>query len=102
MSLEDVCSYIDENRSLQTAEIISTECYCEPAGAVTHRFLVFELRRPRRKATWLRLDRRRGEGVSLPRFLTLSGVTKANDRVRAGYIQLNIQLKIDARSLLSP
>lgn len=79
--LESLCSKIDNPGSLQTAEIISTECYRERAGLVTHKFLVLELRRPGRKVGWLRLDRRRGVGVSLSRFVGLSGVTKPNDRV---------------------
>lgn len=82
LSLADVCNYIDDHRSLQTAEIVSTECYSQPAGAVTHRFIILELRRQGRKDVWLRLDRRRGENVSLFRFLAVSGITKANDRVR--------------------
>lgn len=82
LSLADVCSHIDDHPSLQAAQIISTECYAMPAGAVTHRFLILELRRPNREDVWLRLDRLRGEGVSIMRFLSVSGVTTANDRVR--------------------
>lgn len=85
LSLPDVCNYIDEHRSLQFAEIVSTECYSEKAGAVTHRFVLLELRRPNRKDVWLRLDRRRGENVSILRFLAVSGITKANDRVCRTY-----------------
>ena len=81
LSLSDVCKYISDNRSLQNAEIISTECYAEKQGGVTHRFLVLELRRANRKDVWLRLDRRRGAGVSLFKFVAFSGVTQANDRV---------------------
>lgn len=83
LTLADLCNYIDNERSLQAAEIVSTECYRQPAGAVTHRFVVLELRRLGRNVEWLRLDRRRGEGVSILRFFALSGVTKANDRVRS-------------------
>lgn len=82
LSLAEVCHYIDTYGSLQTAEIVSTECYSARAGAVTHRFVVLELRRPRRKNVWLRLDRRRERGVSLFKFLAAAGVTEANDRVR--------------------
>lgn len=81
-SLADVCRYIDDHKSLQTAEVISTECYSEKKGAATQRFLILELRRPGRKDIWLRLDRRKGENAPLFRFLALSGVTKTNDRVR--------------------
>lgn len=82
LSLADVCHYIDDHESLQAVQIISTECYTMPAGAVTHRFVILELPRPGRKDVWLRLDRRRGEGVSIMRVLSVSGVTRANDRVR--------------------
>ncbi|KAF8308163.1 hypothetical protein DL93DRAFT_2159211 [Clavulina sp. PMI_390] len=79
-SLADLCKYIDIHRSLQIAAIITSECYFEAAGPVLHRFLLLELRREGRKIIWLRLDRRRGENVSLIKFLSTSGVTKANDQ----------------------
>jgi len=60
---------------------MSTECYAENLGGVTHRFLLLELRRSNRKDVCLRLDRRRGQNVSLIKFFAFSGVTKANDRV---------------------
>jgi hypothetical protein len=44
LSLSDLCKYIGDHRSLQEAEIISTECYAQNLGGVTHRFLLFELR----------------------------------------------------------
>lgn len=81
LSLSDLCKYIKDHRSLQDAEIISVECYAQNVGAVTHRFLVLELRRADRKGVWLRLDRRRDANVSIIKFLVFSGVTKANDRV---------------------
>lgn len=82
LSLVDVCDHIDEHPSLRAAEIISTECYAVQASAVMHRFIVLELRRQGRKDVWLRLDRRRGEKISLLQFLAASGTTQANDRVR--------------------
>lgn len=82
LTLNNVCDYIDHNDSLRTAEIISTECYRQQAGAVRHRFIILELQRHGRKGEWLRLDRRRGEGVSILQFFAGSGTTKANDRVR--------------------
>jgi len=81
LSLSDVCKYISDYRSLQNAEIMSTECYAENLGGVTHLFLLLELRRSNRKDVWLRLDRRRDQNVSLIKFFAFSGVTKANDRV---------------------
>ncbi|KAF8305095.1 hypothetical protein DL93DRAFT_2102203 [Clavulina sp. PMI_390] len=82
LSLADVCKYIDANSSLQVAEIVSTECYTQSAGAVTHRFVLLELRRPNRRNAWLRLDRRRGKNVSILKFLIVSGITAANDRAQ--------------------
>lgn len=82
LSLADVCDYIDGHSSLRAAEITATECYAVKAGAVMHRFIVLEVHREGRKGVWLRLDRRRGEKVSIFRFLAASGTTQANDRVR--------------------
>lgn len=81
LTLSEFCDYIEDHSSLQRAKIVATECYSENAGAVTHRFLVLELRRENRKDVYLRLDRRRAEGTSLFKFITASGSTKANDRV---------------------
>lgn len=83
-----MCQYIDDHKSLQKAEIVSAECYSVQSGAVTHRFIVLELRREGRKDVFLRLDRRRGENVSVLRFIAVAGVTKANDRVRCKRIML--------------
>ncbi|KAF8309238.1 hypothetical protein DL93DRAFT_2231111 [Clavulina sp. PMI_390] len=80
LSLEDLCEYIRLHRTLQVASIVKSECYFEVAGPVLHRFLILELRREGRKVIWLRLDRRRGEKISLIKFLSASGVTKANDQ----------------------
>lgn len=81
LPLAKLCTYVDEQQSLQCAQIMATECYSQSSGAVTHRFLLLELRREGRKDIWLRLDRRRGEGTSLLKFLSSVGITKANDRV---------------------
>lgn len=81
LSLTHVCDRIDAHSSLRAAQILSTECYAVKAGAVMHRFIVLELRHQDRKDVWLRLDRRRGEKVSLLQFLAASGMTQANDRV---------------------
>lgn len=82
LTLSEICQYVDAYSSLQAAEIVCTECYAERAGAVLHRFIILELRRENRKNVWLRLDRRRGKGVSMFQFLATAGITKANDRVR--------------------
>lgn len=82
LSLDDLCKYVQAHDSLQQAEVVATECYTEDAGPVTHRFLVLELQRPARKDLFLRLDRRREEGISIRKFvLNLSLQTKANDLV---------------------
>ncbi|KAF8315959.1 hypothetical protein DL93DRAFT_2166540 [Clavulina sp. PMI_390] len=80
LSLVDFCDCIDDNQSLQQTVIVSSECYSERVGAVTHRFILLELRRPRRKDVWLRLDRRRGEKISVMKLLAMSSATKPNDR----------------------
>ncbi|KAF8315960.1 hypothetical protein DL93DRAFT_2194721 [Clavulina sp. PMI_390] len=80
LSLAEICNYIDKHRPLQQAYIVSSECYSQMVGSVTHRFLVLQLRRPHRKVIWLRLDRWRGEKVPIMRFLTKLGTTKAIDR----------------------
>ncbi|KAF8315961.1 hypothetical protein DL93DRAFT_2096595 [Clavulina sp. PMI_390] len=49
LPLAEICDYIDQYRSLQQAYIVSSECFSQRVGAVTHRFLVLQLRRPRRK-----------------------------------------------------
>ena len=79
-SLADVCSYIDAHRSLQTAEIISCECYSERAGIVMHRFLLMQLWRRGKKDIWLRLDRRMAKNTSLRRFLAAAGTTSTLDK----------------------
>lgn len=81
LSLSSFCDHVSKYQCLRKAEIISTESFYQSAGPVNHRFLLLELRRERRKRVWLRLDRRRGEDVTLFAFLCASGVTKANDTV---------------------
>ncbi|KAF8320416.1 hypothetical protein DL93DRAFT_2164033 [Clavulina sp. PMI_390] len=105
-TLADVCGFIDESRALQGAQVISFEGYSEPAGVVTHRFVVLHLRRDGRKDIWMRLDRRRGQGVSPSRFLFGSGTTQANDRVGTispgGYLQTGVAdiKRLDLNQLL--
>jgi hypothetical protein len=81
MPLKEFCDYIDAHQCLQQAEISSTECYAEQHGAITHRFLILELRRRNRRTIWLRLDRRLGKNTSTMSFLRSLGVTEANDVV---------------------
>jgi len=79
--LEDLCKVIDEHRSMQLAEIVTTEGYSEWTGTVIHRFLVLELRRVGRKPIWLRIDRQRAQDVNAFRFLAARASTPANDTV---------------------
>ena len=81
LKMSELCAWVDRSVDLQDARIFSTESYYESAGAVTHRYLILELRRHGLKDAWLRLDRRKGETTSILRFLRLSSVTPANDRV---------------------
>ena len=81
LSLSQLCEVIDRHRSLQRAEIISTEGYVERLGAIIHRFLVLLLRRSGRKPVYLRLDRRLGKNTSALHLLRSSGSTPANDVV---------------------
>lgn len=81
LSLPQLCDVINSHRSLARADIISTECYTERLGAITHRFLVLELRRHARRPVWLRLDRRLGKDTSTFTLLRSNGSTPANDVV---------------------
>lgn len=81
LSVSELCQLIQQRRSLQRAIITKTEGYAERSGSVVHRFLVVELKREGKKLICLRLDRRRGEGVSPISLISASGVTSANDTV---------------------
>ncbi|KAF8289118.1 hypothetical protein DL93DRAFT_1163770 [Clavulina sp. PMI_390] len=94
LSLADVCSFISEGAALRGAHIISVKGYCEPAGPVLHRFVVLHLRRVQRKDIWLRLDRRRGQGVSAFRFVFASGDTQANDKVSTFQSSLALDIPV--------
>lgn len=82
LSLAQLCDSISQHRTLQQAEIISSEGYVVRSGAVIHRFLVLQLRRARRNMIWLRLDRLRSTKVSPLGFLRAGASTPANDTVR--------------------
>jgi len=81
LPLEDFCDLIREHRSLQKAEILSTETHCKMNGPVPHRFLLLELRREGSKVLWLRLDRRRDRDVPFLRFAATLA-TPSRDMVR--------------------
>lgn len=87
MSLNDLIDLTARHQSLQRAEIISAEGYCEniigvKGVAIVHRFLILELRRLGQYSIWLRLDRKRGQGIGLLAVLAASWETSANDTVR--------------------
>jgi hypothetical protein len=81
LSVPELCQLIQWCRSLQQAIVTMTEGYAERSGVVDHCFLILELRRDAKKPCCLRLDRRRGKGVSLPVLFSASCITSANDTV---------------------
>jgi hypothetical protein len=81
LPLEEFGDLIREHRSLQKAEILSTETHCKMNGPVPHRFLLLKLRREGSKDLWLRLDRRRDRNVPLLRFAATLA-TPSHDMVR--------------------
>ncbi|KAF8290245.1 hypothetical protein DL93DRAFT_1099589 [Clavulina sp. PMI_390] len=86
LSLTEFCAFVNERRSLQRARIVSVEGYYEFVGIVKHRFVLLELSCNHQHNIWLRLDRRRGKGVSIWQFIAARGSTVANDLVRAGNV----------------
>ena len=87
---------IREHRSLQKAEILSTETYCKMNGAVPHRFLLLELRREGRKDLWLRLDRRRDRSVPFMRFAAANFKTAPHDMVRHAILLIMAAYQCDS------
>ncbi|KAF8290244.1 hypothetical protein DL93DRAFT_1099596 [Clavulina sp. PMI_390] len=79
LSLSDFCAYVNARRSLEEVKITSMESYYELVGVVKHRFIVLELCHQGQENIWLRLDRLRGKGVSVLRFVAARGKTIAND-----------------------
>lgn len=86
LSFSQFCGLIEKHRSLQEAEIITTEGYAQQIGGILHRFLVLELRRSGKKTIWLRLDRRAGR--SALRLLLTLGSAPAHDVVSLSSIFL--------------
>ena len=80
LRLSDFCNLVARHQSLQTADILTTETHAEQIGAITHRFLLLELRRSSGRPIWLRLDRRAGR--SAIRIVIGVGVVPAHDVVR--------------------
>jgi len=98
LPLEEFCDLIREHRSLQKAEILSTETHCKMNGPVPHRFLLLELRREGSKDLWLRLDRRRDKDISFLRFAATLA-TPSHDMVRHA-LKCSTWLLIDAILLI--
>jgi hypothetical protein len=82
--MDEFCKLIREHRSLQRAEILSTETYCKMIGPIPHRFLLLELHREGRKDLWLRLDRGRDRDVPFMRFAARFA-TASRDTVRRAF-----------------
>lgn len=81
-TLRELCDFIAEHPSLQTAGIVSCSCYAQRTSVlVIHRFLILQLQRTGRKDIWLRLDRLRSPDVALVEFSLAGGVTPSNDIV---------------------
>ncbi|KAF8306156.1 hypothetical protein DL93DRAFT_244496 [Clavulina sp. PMI_390] len=81
LSLKNLCNTIDSNSAMQNARIISMAGYRQSGSHPTHRFVVLQLRQEGGdgRNIWMRLDRRRGAGVSRFKFVLMSSGTKAND-----------------------
>lgn len=77
LSIIELQAMIQGHRSLQSAQIISSEGYVE--HSIPHRFLVLELHRDSRKTIWLRLERRAGQ--STIRLASGLGSAPAKDSV---------------------
>lgn len=61
LSINELRHMILDHTSLQRAEIVSSEGYVE--SAMSHRFLILELRRKQKKPIWLGLERRAGRSI---------------------------------------
>lgn len=81
-TLAQLCDFIVKHPSLHSANIVSCSSYVQRTAIfVPHRFLIFQLRRARRKDVWLRLDRRTSEEAGTTGLILGLGVTEANDLV---------------------
>jgi hypothetical protein len=77
LTIVELQTMIEEHRSLQVGEIMSSEGYFQ--HAITHRFLILQLRRDGRKPIWLRLERRAGRSAF--NLLLSGGVAPTQDTV---------------------
>ena len=77
LTIVELQTMIEEHSSLQFGEIIATEGYFQ--SAITHRFIILQLRRDGRKAIWLRLERRAGRSAF--NLLLSGGVAPTQDTV---------------------
>lgn len=86
VKLKHLCQLITEYPSLQTAEIVKSECYARRIASlagveIVHRYLVLELRRKGKKPIWVRLDRTSDKAASRLHMVRSGGRTKDNDTV---------------------
>lgn len=80
-SFAKFCAKVRSSRSLGKAIIQSVECYRQSSGPVMHRFLLFHLRRRKRRDIWLRIDRQLAPNLTLPKFFARYFQSAANDSV---------------------
>ena len=77
-SLEHLCTFIDDHRSMRGAEIVNSRTYVERKIIAPHRCVVLELHKEGRKNIWLRLERKPTTRAALVLGM---GKTPANDVV---------------------
>lgn len=82
MKLDELVTLIRSQRSLQHADILSTEGYKQTHNGVLHRFLLLELQREKKPVVWLRIDRRADPNIDRISLLLAGGKAPAHDTVR--------------------
>lgn len=78
LSHERLCTFIDNHRSMQGAEIVRSCTFVEKKHVAPHRCALLELHRPGRKNIWVRLERKPTSGAAL---VSGKGKTPSNDLV---------------------
>lgn len=79
LSLERLCTFIDNHQSLQRASIVQSRTFVEKKRFAPHRFIILELHRYGRKNVWIRLERK---PTSPGALVSGKGRTPSNDVVR--------------------
>lgn len=81
-NLAQWCAKVKASRSLSEAKIVNIFCRYSVSGAITHRYLICQLRRRGKNDIWLRLDRRGdNSGRGILRFISAGSQCPANDTV---------------------